>query len=47
VVHYGVKFDLHRTAALAVEQKSKGKTDRNDRLFAVPRVSHSKQSLRT
>ena len=31
---------------LQIEQKSKGKTERNDRLFAVPRRSHSEQGLR-
>jgi len=31
---------------LQIEQKSKGKTERNDRLFAVPRQSHSEQALR-
>jgi inorganic pyrophosphatase len=31
---------------LQIEQKSKGKTERNDRLFAVPRKSHSEQGLR-
>ena len=31
---------------LQIEQKSKGKSERNDRLFAVPRRSHSEQALR-
>jgi inorganic pyrophosphatase len=31
---------------LQIEQKSKGKTERNDRPFAVPRRSHSEQGLR-
>jgi inorganic pyrophosphatase len=31
---------------LQVEQKSKNKKERNDRLFAVPRRSHSERSLR-
>jgi inorganic pyrophosphatase len=31
---------------LQIEQKSKGKAERNDRLFAVPRKSHSEQGLR-
>jgi inorganic pyrophosphatase len=31
---------------LQIEQKSKGKTERNDRVFAVPRRSHSEQGLR-
>jgi hypothetical protein len=29
-----------------IEQKSKAKAERNDRLFAVPRRSHSEQGLR-
>jgi inorganic pyrophosphatase len=31
---------------LQIEQKSKGKAERNDRLFAVPRRSHSELGLR-
>ena len=31
---------------LQIEQKSKEKTERNDRLFAVPRRSHSEKGLR-
>jgi inorganic pyrophosphatase len=31
---------------LEMEQKSKGHAERNDRLFAVPRQSHSEQALR-
>ena len=31
---------------MQIEQKSKGKAERNDRLFAVPRRSHSEQALR-
>jgi len=31
---------------LQIEQKSKGKSERNDRLFAVPRRSHSEQAVR-
>jgi inorganic pyrophosphatase len=30
---------------LEIEQKSKGRAERNDRLFAVPRKSHSEQAL--
>lgn len=30
---------------LQIEQKSKNKSERNDRLFAVPRNSHSEQAL--
>ncbi|RZN11697.1 inorganic diphosphatase, partial [Bradyrhizobium sp. Leo121] len=31
---------------LQIEQKSKKKSERNDRLLAVPRNSHSEQALR-
>jgi inorganic pyrophosphatase len=31
---------------LQIQQNSKGKADRNDRLFAVPRRSHSERGLR-
>jgi inorganic pyrophosphatase len=31
---------------LQIEQSSKKKTERNDRLFAVPRRSHSEQALK-
>jgi inorganic pyrophosphatase len=31
---------------IQMEQKTKGKVERNDRLFAVPRRSHSEQCLR-
>jgi inorganic pyrophosphatase len=31
---------------LQIEQKSKGNAERNDRLFAVPRRSHSEQAIR-
>ncbi|HWX29314.1 MAG TPA: inorganic diphosphatase [Steroidobacteraceae bacterium] len=31
---------------LQIKQKGKGKVERNDRLFAVPRNSHSEQALR-
>jgi inorganic pyrophosphatase len=31
---------------LQIEQKSKGKSERNDRLFAVPRRSHSEQAIK-
>jgi inorganic pyrophosphatase len=31
---------------LQIEQRSKGKAERNDRLFAVPRRSHSERGLR-
>ena len=32
---------------LQIEQKSKSKSERNDRLFAVPRRSHSERALET
>jgi inorganic pyrophosphatase len=32
---------------LQIEQKSKKKSERHDRLFAVPRNSHSEQALHT
>jgi inorganic pyrophosphatase len=31
---------------LQIRQKSKGEAERNDRLFAVPRRSHSERGLR-
>jgi inorganic pyrophosphatase len=31
---------------LQIKQKTKGKVERNDRLFAVPRQSHAEQALR-
>jgi inorganic pyrophosphatase len=31
---------------LQIEQKNKGKAERNDRLFAVPRRSHSEQAIK-
>jgi inorganic pyrophosphatase len=31
---------------LLIEQKSKNKSERNDRLFAVPRRSHSEKALK-
>jgi inorganic pyrophosphatase len=47
VVHDAATFLTCRVIGiLQIEQKSKGKTERNDRLFAVPRDSHSEQALK-
>ena len=37
----GIVLTCRIIGILQIEQKSKGKTERNDRLFAVPRRSHS------
>jgi inorganic pyrophosphatase len=42
----GHRADRRIIGILQIEQKSKGKAERNDRLFAVPRRSHSEQGLR-
>ena len=42
----GIVLTCRIIGVLQIEQKSKGKTERNDRLFAVPRRSHSEQGLR-
>jgi inorganic pyrophosphatase len=42
----GVVLTCRIIGILQIEQKSKGKAERNDRLFAVPRRSHSEQGLR-
>ena len=44
----GVKAALRETQVPFGKgrQKSKGKSERNDRLFAVPRDSHSEQALK-
>jgi inorganic pyrophosphatase len=42
----GIVLTCRVIGVLQIEQKSKGKTERNDRLFAVPRRSHSEQGLR-
>ena len=42
----GVVLTCRIIGVLQIEQKSKGKAQRNDRLFAVPRRSHSEQGLR-
>lgn len=41
----GVVLTCRVIGILQIEQKSKGKAERNDRLFAVPRRSHSEQGL--
>jgi inorganic pyrophosphatase len=50
VVHDGTTFPgivltCRLIGVLQIEQKSKGKVERNDRLFAVPRRSHSEEAL--
>lgn len=50
VVHDGTTFPgivlpCRLIGVLQIEQTSKGKRERNDRLFAVPRRSHSEQAL--
>jgi inorganic pyrophosphatase len=42
----GIVLTCRVIGILQVEQKSKGKTERNDRLFAVPKDSHSEQALK-
>jgi inorganic pyrophosphatase len=42
----GIILTCRVIGILQIEQKSKGKTERNDRLFAVPRDSHSEQALK-
>src|SRR3984893_11195154 len=42
----GIVLTCRIIGVLQIEQKSKGKTERNDRLFAFPRRSHSEQGLR-
>jgi inorganic pyrophosphatase len=42
----GIVLTCRVIGILQIEQKSKGKAERNDRLFAVPRRSHSEQALR-
>jgi inorganic pyrophosphatase len=41
----GIVLTCRVIGILQIEQKSKKKTERNDRLFAVPRRSHSEQGL--
>ncbi len=42
----GIVLVCRVIGVLQIEQKRKGKGERNDRLFAVPRRSHSEQGLR-
>jgi inorganic pyrophosphatase len=42
----GLVLTCRIIGVLQIEQKSKGNAERNDRLFAVPRQSHSEQALR-
>jgi inorganic pyrophosphatase len=42
----GIVLTCRVIGVLQIEQKSKGKSERNDRLFAVPRRSHAEQGLR-
>jgi DNA invertase Pin-like site-specific DNA recombinase len=42
----GIVLTCRIIGILEIEQTSKDKTDRNDRLFAVPRQSHAEQGLR-
>jgi inorganic pyrophosphatase len=42
----GIVLTCRVIGILQIEQKSKGKAERNDRLFAVPRRPHSEQGLR-
>ena len=41
----GIVLTCEIIGTLQIEQKSKGKAERNDRLFAVPRRSHSELGL--
>jgi inorganic pyrophosphatase len=41
----GIVLTCRIIGVLQIEQKSKGKAERNDRLFAVPRRSHSRAGL--
>jgi inorganic pyrophosphatase len=42
----GIILTCRVIGILQIEQKHKGKTERNDRVFAVPRDSHSEQALK-
>lgn len=42
----GIIFTCRVIGILQIEQKHKGKSLRNDRVFAVPRDSHSEQALK-
>jgi inorganic pyrophosphatase len=41
----GIVLTCRVIGILQIEQKGKGEVERNDRLFAVPRDSHSEQAL--
>jgi inorganic pyrophosphatase len=41
----GIVLTCRIIGILQIKQKKKGKTERNDRLFSVPRRSHSEQGL--
>src|SRR6201998_3434464 len=43
----GIVLTCRIIGILQIEQKKKEKAERNDRLFAVPRRSHSEQGLKT
>ncbi len=42
----GIVLTCRLIGILLIKQESKGKIERNDRLFAVPRDSHSEQALK-
>jgi inorganic pyrophosphatase len=42
----GIVLTCRVIGILQIEQKSKGKTERNDRLFGVPKDSHSEKGLK-
>ena len=42
----GIVLTCRIIGILQIEQKSKKKSERNDRLFAVPRRSHSERALK-
>jgi inorganic pyrophosphatase len=42
----GIVLTCRIIGVLQIEQKSKGKVERNDRVFAVPRRSHAEEGLR-
>ena len=42
----GIVLTCRVIGILQIEQKSNGQTERNDRLFAVPRDSHSERALK-
>jgi len=42
----GIVLTCRVIGVLQIKQKSKGKTERNDRLFAVPKESHSEKAIK-